>query len=99
MIVNPIVSLIYFILQLYTYVLIAAVVMSWLFAFNIINAHNQTVRQIYRAVNMLTEPVLGPIRRVLPNFGGLDFSPLVVLLVIQYVQIYLLPWVFYKVGL
>lgn len=96
---NPIVAIVYWILNIYVYILIASVILSWLFAFNVVNPYNQTVRQIYRAINMVTEPVLAPIRRMLPNLGGIDISPLVVLLVIQFLEIKILPWVFFKIGL
>ena len=92
---NPIVAIVYWILNIYVYILIASVILSWLFAFNVVNPYNQTVRQIYRAINMVTEPVLAPIRRMLPNLGGIDISPLV----IQFLEIKILPWVFFKIGL
>ena len=74
------------ILSLYTYVIIAMVVMSWLLAFGIININNQFVRQAQYIIFRLTEPVLGPIRRILPDLGGIDLSPIVVLLGIFFVR-------------
>ena len=68
------------ILNIYFYIVIASVVLSWLLAFNIVNPHNEFVRQIRYFVYRLTEPLLGPIRRVLPDLGGLDLSPMVLLL-------------------
>ena len=62
--------------------IVIAVVMSWLIAFNIVNRHNDIVRQISYVLYRLTEPVLGPIRRVLPDMGGLDLSPIVVFIAI-----------------
>lgn len=73
-------------LQFYTYLVIANVVMSLLFQFKVIDWANQTVRQIWNAVAALTEPVLQRIRAVLPATGGLDLSPLVLLLGIYFVQ-------------
>ncbi len=73
------------------WVLIVGVVMSWLVAFNVINTHNDIVRQIYRGVNAITEPLCRPIRRILPDVGGLDLSPLVLLILIQGTRAYLLP--------
>lgn len=68
------------VINLYTWVVIASVVFSWLYAFNVVNTSNQFIAMIGRALYQLTEPVLAPIRRVLPNLGGLDLSPLVLLL-------------------
>ncbi|MGP1274501.1 MAG: YggT family protein [Caulobacterales bacterium] len=62
------------------------VVLSWLVAFNVVNPRNQFVNAIWRATNALTEPVLAPIRRILPPLGGIDLSPLVLLLIIFFVR-------------
>ncbi len=67
-------------IDIYVYVLIAMVVLSWLFAFNVVNYNNQFVRQLHQIITQLTEPVLEPIRRLLPNLGGVDLSPMVLLL-------------------
>ena len=67
-------------IDLYIYVIIAMVILSWLFAFNVVNFNNQFVRQLHNIITQLTEPVLGPIRRMLPNLGGIDLSPMVLLL-------------------
>ena len=83
---NPFIWLIFSIIDLYWYIILATVVISWLTSFNIINNGNPYVRQIARALNTLTEPVLGPIRRVLPDLGGLDFSPVVVLFALQFLK-------------
>ncbi|MGL4811612.1 MAG: YggT family protein [Beijerinckiaceae bacterium] len=74
------------VLQMYSYVVIAAVVMSWLIAFNVINTRNQFVSMIVNAIYQLTEPVLAPIRRRMPQMGGLDLSPIVLLLGIFFLQ-------------
>lgn len=71
---------------LYTLVVFFAVVLSWLIGFNVINGYNPTVRMIYQAVSALTEPLLKPIRRMLPNLGAIDLSPLILLLGCQFVQ-------------
>jgi YggT family protein len=68
------------VLQIYGWVMIAMIIMSWLISFNVINTRNQFVAAVWRILNQLTEPVLRPIRRRLPNMGGLDLSPLVVFL-------------------
>jgi YggT family protein len=81
-------------LDLYTYVVIAAVILSWLIAFNVVNTYNGVVRAIVNAVNALTEPVLRPIRQALPNFGGLDLSPIVLFLGIFLVQRIIIQYIY-----
>ncbi len=83
---NPFVWLIFQVIDIYWYIILATVVISWLTSFNIINNSNPYVRQIARALYKLTEPVLGPIRRVLPDLGGLDFSPVIVLFGLQFLK-------------
>ena len=84
-------SFISYLLTLYVYILIAAAVMSWLIAFNIVNPHNQVVRMIGEFLYRITEPVLRPIRNLLPNLGGIDISPVIVILIIIFVQNVILP--------
>lgn len=74
------------VLQLYVWLLIASAVMSWLVAFNVVNMRNDVVRAIWNFLYAVTEPALRPIRRVLPNLGGIDISPIILLLVIFFVQ-------------
>jgi YggT family protein len=83
---RAVLDVILLVLQLYTYVIIIVAIMSWLIAFNVINIHNNVVRTIWDAMNAMTEPVLRPIRNMLPNVGGLDLSPLVLLLLIFLIQ-------------
>ena len=73
-------------LSLYTWVLIISVIMSWLLAFGIINTYNQFVSMVSDFLYRITEPALQPIRRLLPTLGGLDISPLVLLLAIFFVR-------------
>jgi YggT family protein len=80
-----------YLLQLYVYVLIAGAVLSWLIAFNVVNTRNAFVNMIGTLLYQLTEPVLRPIRRVLPAMGGLDLSPIVVILIIFFIQSVVLP--------
>lgn len=80
-----------YVLQLYVYVLIAAAVFSWLIAFNVINARNQFVNMLGTFLYQVTEPVLRPIRNILPAMGGLDLSPIVVILIIFFIQSVILP--------
>jgi YggT family protein len=85
-------------LELYKYVIIAAAVMSWLIAFNVVNIRNDVVRSIWNTLVALTEPLLYRIRRYLPNTGGIDISPIVLFLLIILVQEiirrYIYPYVF-----
>lgn len=73
-------------LQIYVWILIASAVLSWLIAFNVINTRNQFVAQVWRIINAITEPILKPIRRVIPPMGGLDLSPIVVFIIIFFLQ-------------
>jgi YggT family protein len=83
---HPVLWLIVTVIDIYFWILIAMVVMSWLTAFNIINRNNNFVSQVSYALYRLTEPVLGPIRRFLPDLGGLDFSPVVALILLQFIR-------------
>src|SRR5512145_894558 len=75
------------VIQLYIYVIVAGAIMSWLIAFNVINPYNQFVRSLWQAFNALTEPALRPIRRWLPDLGGIDISPLVLILICVFIQL------------
>jgi YggT family protein len=74
------------VLNLYIYVIIAAAILSWLVAFNVVNRYNDVVRAIWNLVTTLTEPLLRPIRGMVPNFGGIDISPLILLLLIWFLE-------------
>lgn len=74
------------IIQLYIYVLIASAILSWLIAFNVVNMRNQFVAMVAETLWRLTEPLLAPIRRILPSFGGLDVSPVVLILLLIFIQ-------------
>ena len=76
-------------LRVASYIIILQAILSWLVAFNVINTYNEFVRQLLSALDRITEPLYRPIRRILPDFGGLDFSPLVVLLLIYVARILL----------
>ena len=73
-------------LNAYTWLVIASAIMSWLVAFGVVNVRNQVVRTIVNFLYAVTEPVLRPIRRVLPNLGGVDISPVVLLIGIYIVR-------------
>ncbi|MCI0734922.1 MAG: YggT family protein [Beijerinckiaceae bacterium] len=74
------------VLNLYVYVIIAAAILSWLVAFNVVNRYNEVVRSIWNLVTALTEPLLRPIRGIVPNFGGIDISPIILLLLIFFLE-------------
>lgn len=74
------------VLDLYWWVVIVSVVLSWLVAFDVLNTRSQAAQTIWRAVEALTEPLLRPIRSVLPAVGGLDLSPLILLLGLQFLR-------------
>lgn len=83
---RAILDLILLVLQLYTWVIIAMAILSWLVAFGVINVRNDFVRSVWNGLLAVTEPVLMPIRRRLPNLGGLDLSPVVLLLAIFFLE-------------
>lgn len=85
----PIVQLVQIVLGLYWYVIIASVIMSWLVTFGIINTQNRIVYMIGSALNQMTEPALRRIRQYLPIMGGMDLSPIVLLLALWLAQTYL----------
>ncbi|MGA7710730.1 MAG: YggT family protein [Rhizomicrobium sp.] len=90
---NPIVWLLLQLINIYFWIVVAAVIVSWLTAFGVINVHNQYARSALRVLDALTEPVFRPLRRVIPPIAGLDFSPLIVLLALQFIT-YLLVYYF-----
>ena len=76
----------HYLLTILMWIIIVQVVLSWLFAFNVLNTTSHGVRAFAIALDRLTAPLYRPIRRMLPDFGGIDFSPLVVLILIQVLQ-------------
>lgn len=94
---QAVLPIIYIVLELLIWVLIIQAVVSWLLVFNVVNARNQVVRAIWQFTNALTEPLLKPIRRIVPSFNGLDLSPLILILLIYLIRnvlaIYVAPYV------
>ncbi|MBR0552459.1 YggT family protein [Stakelama marina] len=88
---NTILEIIQYLLGLLWWVIVIQAIMSWLIAFNVINTYNDFVRSIWHALNVITEPLYRPIRRILPDFGALDLSPLVVLILITILQNFIIP--------
>lgn len=81
-------------LNIYTYIIVVMAIFSWLMAFNVINFNNEFVRGIWRFLWAVTEPVLRPIRKILPNLGGIDISPVILLLGIMFLQSTVIPYLY-----
>ena len=94
---NPIAALLIEVLEIYKWIVIVAVIVSWLTAFNVINQYNNFVRTVLRVLIALTEPVFRPIRKVLPAIGGLDLSPIVVIILIEFLK-YTIRWMSVRYG-
>jgi len=75
-----------FILNIVWWIFLIMIIMSWLISFNVINTRNQFVNSVWRVLNQITEPILKPIRRIIPPVGGLDLSPLIVFVIIFFLQ-------------
>ncbi|TKD53165.1 YggT family protein [Sphingomonas baiyangensis] len=84
-----IIQILQVLLDLAWWIIIIQAVLSWLFAFNVINTGNEFVRSIWQGLQVVTEPIYRPIRRILPDFGALDVSPIVVLVLIAIIDIVL----------
>ena len=80
------INLLLSIISLLTFIIFAWVIVSWLLAFNIINTRNNAVYQIVRALDAIIDPLVAPIRKVIPSLGGLDFSPVILLLALMFLQ-------------
>jgi YggT family protein len=83
---RAVLDIVLIVLDLYVWLLIASAILSWLIAFNVVNTRNQFVAAIAEFLFRITEPVLAPIRRMLPSLGGLDLSPIVLILIIMFLQ-------------
>jgi YggT family protein len=83
---RSILDVILLVLQLYVWLLIAAAILSWLIAFNVVNTRNTFVAMVGAFLYRITEPVLRPIRNLLPNLGGIDVSPVILILIIFFLQ-------------
>ncbi len=79
------INLILLIIQIYSYLIIASAIISWLIAFDVINMRNNFVRNVGDFLFKVTEPALKPIRNILPNLGGIDVSPIILLLILWFV--------------
>ena len=90
-------QIVHIILTVLWWFIIAQAVMSWLIAFNVINTHNQFVGQLWMVLDRLTEPLYRPFRRIMPDFGGLDLTPMLVLILLIIMQQAVLPYL-YQLG-
>jgi YggT family protein len=82
----PLYNVVSIVIELFIWALIVSAVLSWLVAFGVVNTHNRFVYTVMDVLYRVTEPALRPIRRVLPNTGGLDLSPLALILILYLVQ-------------
>ena len=89
-------SIIQVLLNVLWWIIVIQAIMSWLLAFNVINLYNDTVRTIWQALEKMTDPIYRPIRRIMPDFGALDLSPLVVLLIIYILSTRVIPYFEYQ---
>ena len=78
-------------LNIYMWIVIAAVILSWLVAFNVVNTRHPFVANVAEFLYRITEPALRPIRNLLPNLGGIDISPIIVILIIFFIQSVIIP--------
>lgn len=84
--ISSLAAVIDIIFELFMWLLIIQAIMSWLLAFNVLNPRNQVIGMIWQFIMRITEPLLRPIRRILPNFGGIDLSPMVLILIIYFIR-------------
>jgi YggT family protein len=90
---NPFVWLIHTIIEIFIYLLIAQAILSWLLAFGVVNRYNRAVAVIGDFLYRVTEPALRPIRSFLPSFGGLDVSPIILILLLMFLERFILYYV------
>jgi YggT family protein len=95
---NPIIWLLQELISLYWWVIIVAVVMSWLVAFGVVNTFNPFARSVVRFLDAVTEPVFRQVRRVIPPIGGLDLSPLIVLILLEFLSMSIDYVYFHYIG-
>lgn len=86
---EPILLLLYRVIDIYFYILIINIVLSWLIPFNIVNTQNKIVVTVLYATSRLTDPLLNPVRRIIPNLGGIDISPIILVLCLLFIQDYI----------
>jgi YggT family protein len=94
---NPFLWLIDTIIQIYIWLLIAAAVLSWLVAFNVVNVRNPIVHSIGDFLYRITEPALRPIRALLPNLGGIDVSPVILIIALLFLERFIF-WIYFRIA-
>ena len=83
---NAIFLLLITVINIAIWVIIIGAIMSWLIVFNVINLNNKFVYMLYDTINRLTDPLLAPIRKFMPNLGGIDISPIVLILILMFIR-------------
>lgn len=91
---RAVLDIIIIVLDLYVWLLIAAAILSWLIAFNVVNTRNQFVSAVAEFLYRITEPALAPIRNFLPSFGGIDISPIILILIIMFLERVIMYYVY-----
>jgi YggT family protein len=90
----PLIGFFVLVIDLYIWVVIASAILSWLIAFNVVNTNNRIVLTIADALYRITEPALRPIRSILPSLGGIDISPVILILLLLFIRdVVLLGWI------
>ena len=90
LIANTLILLIYYVTEAFVWVIILRIVLSWLISFNVVNGYTQYVRMFARFADRVTEPLLRPIRKALPDLGGLDISPMILLVAVWVIRYFLI---------
>jgi YGGT family. len=91
---RAVLDIVLLVLQIYIWMLIAAAVLSWLIAFNVVNTRNQVVAMLVDFLYRLTEPLLRPIRSIMPNLGGIDVSPVILILLILLLENVIIRYIY-----
>ena len=91
---RAVLDIVIIVLDLYVWLLIASAILSWLIAFNVVNTRNQVVSAVAEFLYRITEPVLAPIRNFLPSLGGLDISPIILILLIMFIERVILYYIY-----
>ena len=90
----PLIGFLVLVIDLYIWVVIASAILSWLIAFNVVNTSNRFVYSVAETLYRLTEPALRPIRSIIPNLGGIDISPVILILILMFIiNVVLLGWI------
>jgi len=91
---RAILDVILIVLQIYIYLLVASAILSWLIAFSVVNTRNQFVAMVVDFLYRITEPLLRPIRRAMPSLGGIDISPVILILIIILIERFIIYYIY-----